>query len=134
LDSEKDYEDDVKFFVLNFLLGENLALDRFDLNDGEHRKIVDHLLFGFIKFLLFYIVGIYGAFLIGVIPEINLFILNNFFDEYSTGSTVVKNIGAETIRQGRIFPSDTDSIITVNKPVIIDEWEKLDNIASSSLI
>jgi len=56
------------------------------------------------------------------------------FDEYSIGPTVVKSVDVETIRQGRIFPSDTDLIITVNRPVIIDEWEKLDNIASSSLI
>ena len=47
------------------------------------------------------------------------------FDEYSIGPTVVKSVDVETIRQGRIFPSDTDLIITVNIPVIIDEWEKL---------
>ena len=56
------------------------------------------------------------------------------FDEYSTGPTVVKSVDVETVRQGRIFPSDTDLITTVNRPVIIDEWEKLDNTASSSLI
>jgi len=66
-------------------------------------------------------------------PEISRS-FERLFDEYSTGPTVVKSVDVETIRQGRIFTSDKDLITTVNKPVITDEWEKLDNIASYSLI
>jgi len=56
--------------VLNFLLGGNLALDRFDLNDGEHRKMVDHLLLDPTESLPLYMLGL-SAFLTGVIPEIS---------------------------------------------------------------
>ena len=132
MDSEKDDEDNVKFFVLNFLIDGNLALDRFDLNVGERRKMVDHLLLGPTVSSLPYMLG-FAAFLTCVIPEISRS-FKRLFDEYSTGPTVVKSVDVETIRQGRIFPSDTDLITTVNRSVIIDEWEKLDNIASSSLI
>ena len=131
LDSEKDDEDNVKFFVLNFLLGGNLELDRFDLNVGERRKMVDHLLLGPTVSSPPYMLGL-AAFLTCVIPEISRS-FKRLFDEYSTGPTVVKSVDIETIKQGRIFSSDTDLITTVNRPVIIDEWEKLDNIASSSL-
>jgi len=117
LDSEKDDEDNVKFFVLNF---------------GERRKMVDHVLLGPTVSSPPYMLGL-AAFLTCVIPEISRS-FKRLFDEYSTGPTVVKSVDVETIRQGRIFPSDTDLITTVNRPVIIDEWEKLDNIASSSLI
>jgi len=55
-------------------------------------------------------------------------------NDYSTGPTVVKSVDIETIRQERIFPSNTNSVTTVNRPVIIDEWKKPDNIVSSSLI
>ena len=76
---------------------------------------------------------IIAAFLTCVIPEISCS-FKQLSEKYSTGPTVVKSVDVETIRQGRIFPSDTDLITTVNRPVIIDEWEKLDDIASSSLI
>ena len=73
-----------------------------------------------------YMLGL-AAFLTCVIPEISRSFkrLFDFFDEYFTGPTVVKSVDVETIRQGRIFPSDTNLITTVNRPVIIDEWEKL---------
>jgi len=64
------FVDNVKFFVLNFLLGGNLALDRFNLNVGERRKMVDHLLLGPTVSSPPYMLGL-AAFLTCVIPEIN---------------------------------------------------------------
>ena len=129
LDSEKDDEDNVKFFVLNFLLGGNLALDRFDLNVGERRNMVGHLL-GPTDSTSPYMLGL-AAFLTYVIPVISSS-FKLLFNLYSIGPTVVKSVDVETIRQGRNYPSDTDSINTVYRPVIIEEWEKLDEIASSA--
>jgi len=60
LGSENDDEYNVKFFVLNFLLGGNLALD------GERRKMVDHLLLSPTESSSTYMLGL-AAFLTGVI-------------------------------------------------------------------
>jgi len=70
LNSEKDDEDNVKFSVLNFFLGGNLTFDRFDLNDGEYGKLVNHLLLGPTESSPSYMLGL-AAFLTGVIPEIS---------------------------------------------------------------
>ena len=92
--------------------------------------MVDHLLLGPTESSSPYMLGI-AAFLTCVIPVISSS-FKLLFNQYSTGPTVVKRVDVETIRQGRTHPSDTDSISTVNRPVIIEEWEKLDDIASSS--
>jgi len=52
------------------------------------------------------------AFLTCVIPEISCS-FKRPFDECFIRPTFVKSVDVETIRQGRIFPSDTNLITTV---------------------
>ena len=107
-------------------------LDRLDLDSGVRRQLVEYLTVGSTESSPPYIVGI-AAFLTNVIPVIN----NSFellFNLYSIRPTVVKSVDVETIRQGRIYSSDTDSNILDYRPVIFDEWEKLEEISSSTLM
>jgi len=65
---------------------------------------------------------------------------------YSVESTVAKSVDVEMIKYGFSPPderSDTDSVDNINteiiihnngRGVIIDEWEKLDTIASNALL
>jgi len=77
LDSEKDDENNVKFFVIN------LALDRFNINDRERRKMVYHLLLCPTESTSPYML-VLAAPLTCVIPDIS-YTFKRLFKQYSTG-------------------------------------------------
>jgi len=122
LDSEKDYDNNIYYFILSALLGRRSIYERIKLNDGEQRQLVTN-----------------------VIPLICRY-FKLIMKWYSVESTVVKSVDVEMIRHGFSFPSertDTDSldntnteIITRNngRGVIIEEWKKLEAIASNALL
>ena len=83
-----------------------------------------------------------AEFLTNVIPLICRSFIRLIMKWYSVESTVTKSVDVEMIRHG-FSPPDTDSIdnsnteiITRNngRGVIIEEWEKLEAIASNALL
>ena len=120
-------------------------MKKIKLNDGEQRQLVDNIFKqSSTSSTVPYFVGI-AEFLTNVIP----FICRSFrlmMKWYSVESTVAKSVDVEMIRHGFSPPgerSDTDSVDNTNteiialnngRGVIIDEWEKLETIASSALL
>ena len=144
LDSEKDYDNNIYYFILSALLGGRSIYEKIKLNDGEQRQLVDNIFKqSSTSSIVPYFVGI-AEFLTKVIPLIcRSFSLMKW---YSVESTIVKSVDVEIIRHGFSTPGeriDTDSldntnteIITRNngRGVIIEEWEKLEAIASNALL
>jgi len=145
LNSEKDYDNNIYYFILSALLGGRSIYEKIKVNDGEQRQLVDNIFKqSSISLTVPYFVGI-AEFLTNVIP----LIFRSFrlmMKWYSVESTVAKSVDVEIIRHGFSPPgerTDTDSfdntnteIITCNNGsgVIIDEWEKLETITSNALL
>ena len=127
------------------LLGGRLIYEKIKLNNGEQRQLVDNIFKqSSTSSIVPYFVEI-AEFLINVIP----LICRSFrlmMKWYSVESTVAKNMDVEMIRH-RFSPpgkrTDTDSVDNTNteiinrnngRGVIIDEWEKLEAIASNTLL
>jgi len=43
LDSEKDYDNNIYYFILNALLGGCSIYEKIKINDGEQRQLVDNI-------------------------------------------------------------------------------------------
>jgi len=144
LDSEKDYDNNIYYFILSALLDGHSIYEKIKVNDGEQRQLVDNIFKqSTTSSIVPYFVGI-AEFLTNVIPLIcRSFSL--MMKWYSVESTVDKSVDVEMIRYGFSPPGEktnTDSldntnteIITHNngRGVIIEEWEKLEAIASNAL-
>jgi len=126
---------------LSALLGGRSIYSKIKVNDGEQRQLVDNIFKqSSTSSTLPYYVGI-AEFLTNVIPLIcRSFSL--MMKWYSVESTVTMTVDVEMIRHG-FSPPDTDlidntntEIITRNngRGVIIEEWEKLEAIASNALL
>jgi len=141
LDSEKDYDNNIYYHILSALLGGRSIYSKIKVNDGEQRQLVDNIFKqSSTSSTILYFVGI-AEFLTNVIPLIcRSFIL--LMKWYS----VAKSVDVEMIRHGFSPPgeiTDTGSIDNTNteiithnngRGVIIDEWEKLEAIASNALL
>jgi len=141
LDSEKDYDNNIYYYILSALLGGRSIYSKIKVNDGEQRQLVDNIFKqSSTSSTVPYFVGI-AEFLTNVIP----LICRSFrlmMKWYSIESTVTKSVDVEMIRHGFSSP-DTDSIDNTNteiitrnngRGVIIEEWEKLEAIASNALL
>jgi len=145
LDSEKDYDNNIYYFILSALLGVRSIYEKIKVNDGEQRQLVDNIFKqSSTSSTVPYFVGI-AEFLTNVIPLIcRSFSL--MMKWYSVESTVAKSVDIEMIRHGFSPPGEkinTDSLDNTNSDiitrnnrhgVIIDEWEKLEAIASNALL
>ena len=146
LDSEKDYDNNFYYYILSALLGGGRSIyEKIKLNDGEQRQLVDNIFKqSSTSSIVSYFVGI-AEFLTNVIP----LICRSFrlmMKWYSVESTVAKIVDVEMIRHGFSPPGEeinadslnntNNEIITRNnaRGVIIDEWEKLEAIASNALL
>ena len=130
---------------MSALLGGSSTYEKIKFNDGKQRQLVDNIFKkSSTSLTVLYLVGI-TEFLTNVI----LLICRSFrlmMKWYSVESTVAKSVDVDLIRHGFSPPGerfDTDSfdntntkIITRNneRGVIIDEWEKLETIASNALL
>ena len=145
LDSEKDYDNNIYYYILSALLGGRSIYSKIKVNDEEQRQLVDNIFKqSSTSSTVPYFVGI-AEFLTNVIPLIcRSFSL--MMKLYSIESTVAESVDVEMIRYGFSPPgesSNTDSIdntsteiITHNngRGVIIEEWVKLEAIASNALL
>ena len=145
LDSEKDYDNNIYYFILSALLGGRSIYKKIKLNDGKQRQLVKNIFKqSSTSSIVPYFVGI-AEFLTNVIPLIcRSFSL--MMKWYSVESTVAKSVDIEMIRHGFSPPGEkinTDSLDNTNSDiitrnnrhgVIIDEWEKLEAIASNALL
>jgi hypothetical protein len=145
LDSEKDYDNNIYYYMLSALLGGRSIYSKIKVYDGEQRQLVDNIFKqSSTSSPVPYFVGIAG-FLTNVIP----FICRSFrlmMKWCSIESTVTKSVDVEMIRHGFSPPgemTDTDLIDNTNteiithynrRGVIIEEWEKLEAIASNALL
>ena len=129
-ESEKDFEDNINFYVLCILLGGNTIFEILDLNSEERRRLTENI---FHKpessFLYPYFVGL-AEFLTNVMPIVSRSFYS-MINKYSIGPTVVKSVDVETIRHR----SNSDTETNDNPPVgvIFEEWEELQDIATSAL-
>jgi len=145
LDSKKDYDNNICYFILSALLGGRSVYEKITLNDGKQWQLVDNIFKqSSTSSIVLYFVGI-AEFLTNVIPLIcrSFRLLMKW---YSVESNIAKSINNEIIRHGFSPPgkkTNTDSldntnteIITRNngRGVIIDEWEKLEAIDSKALL
>jgi len=145
LDSEKDYDNNIYYFILSALLGGRSIYKKIKVYDEEQRQLVDNIFKqSSTSSTVPYFVGI-AEFLTNVIPLIcRSFSL--MMKWYSVESTVAKSVDIEMIRHGFSPPGEkinTDSLDNTNSDiitrnnrhgVIIDEWEKLEAIASNALL
>jgi len=70
LDSEKDYDNNIYYFILSALLGGRSIYEKIKLNDGEQRQLVDNIFKqSSTSSTVLYFVGI-AEFLTNVIPLI----------------------------------------------------------------
>jgi len=116
LDSEKDYDNNIYYFILSALLGGLSIYSKIKDNDGEQRKLVDNIFKqSSTSSTVPYFVGI-AEFLTNVIPLIyRSFSL--MMKLYSVESIVAKNVDVEMIRHGFSPPSErsnTDSLDNTN--------------------
>jgi len=116
LDSEKNYDNNIYYFILSALFGGRSIYSKIKLNDGEQRQLVDNIFKqSSTSSIVSYFVGI-AEFLTNVIPLIcRSFSL--MMKWYSVESTVTKSVDVEMIRHG-FSPPDTDSIDTTNTEII----------------
>jgi len=69
-DSEKDYDNNIYYFILSVLLGWCSIYEKIKLNDGEQRQLVDNIFKqSSISWTVLYFVGIM-EFLTNIIPLI----------------------------------------------------------------
>jgi len=145
LDSEKDYNNNIYYYILSALLGGRSIYSKIKVNDGERRQLVNNIFKqSSTPSNVPYFVGI-AEFLTNVIPLICLS-FKLMMKLYSIESTVAKCVDVEMIRHGFSPPgemTDTDSVDSTNteiithnngRGVIIKEWEKLEAIASNALL
>jgi len=131
---------------LSALLGGRSIYSKIKVNDGEQRQLVDNIFKqSSTSSTVPYFVGI-AEFLTNVIPLIcrSFSLMMKWY--YSVESTVTKSVDVEMIRHGFSPPSemtDTNSINNTNTEIItrnngrgfiIEEWEKLEAIASNALL
>jgi len=96
-DSEKDYDNNIYYFILSALLGGRSIYSKIKLNDGEQKQLVDNIFKqSSTSSIVPYFVGI-AEFLINVIPFICRY-FRLMMKWYSVESTVAKNV--EMIRHG----------------------------------
>jgi len=145
LDSEKDYDNNIYYYILSALLGGRSIYSKIKVNDGEQKQLVENIFKqSSTSSTVPYFVGI-AEFLTNVIP----LICRSFrlmMKLYSIESTVVESVDVEMIRHGFSLPGEmtnTDSVDNTNteiithnnrRGVIIEEWEKLEAIASNALL
>jgi len=145
LNSEKDYDNNIYYFILSALLSGRSIYSKIKINDREQRQLVDNIFIqSSTSSIVPYFVGIV-EFLTNVISLIcrSFRLLMKW---YSVESTIAKSVDVEMIRHGFSPPGEkinTDSldntnteIITCNNGhgVIIEEWEKLEPITSNALL
>ena len=139
LDSEKNYDNNIYYFILSALLVGRSIYKKIKLNDVEQIQLVDNIFKqSSISSIVPYYVEI-AEFLTNVIP----LICRSFklmMKCYSVESTVAKSVDVEMIRHEFSPPgerTDTDSLDNTNTEIIthnngrgaiIDEWEKLEAI------
>ena len=131
-ESEKDFEDNINFYILCILLGGSAIFEILDLNMEERRRFINEI---FIKpmepsFLYPYFVGL-AEFLTYAMPIVSRSYFS-MINLYSIGPTVVKSVDVETIRHRR--NSDTESNDNTSRSVIFEEWEELEAISASVLL
>jgi len=140
LDSEKDYDNNIYYYILSALLGGRSIYSKIKVNDGEQRQLIDNIFKqSSTSSTVPYFVGI-AEFLTNVIPLIcrSFRLMMKWYSVESIESTFAKSVDVEMIRHGFSPPgerTDTEIINRNNKRgVIIDEWEKLEAIASNALL
>jgi len=119
LDSEKDYDNNIYYYILSALLGGRSIYSKIKVNDVEQRQLVDNIFKqNSTSSTVPYFVGIV-EFLTNVIPLIcrSFRLMMKWYSIESTESTVAKSIDVEMIRHGFSSPgerSDTDSVDNTN--------------------
>ena len=134
LDSEKDYDNNIYYYILSALLGGRSIYSKIKVNNGEQRQLVDNIFKqSSTSSTVPYFVGI-AEFPTNVIP-LTCRSFRLMMKWYSVESTVTKSVDVEMINHEFSPPgerSDTDSfnntnteIITCNngRGVIIDDEE-----------
>jgi len=112
LDSEKDYDNNIYYFILSALLGGRSIYEKIKLNDGEQRQLVDNIFKqSSTSSIVPYFVGI-AEFLTKVISLICRSFSLMMMKWYSIESTVAKSVDVEMIR------IDTDLLDNTNTEVI----------------
>lgn len=130
--SEKDFEDNLNFYVLCLLLGGNAVFENLHISSGERRRYINNIFENASRESSFpypFVVGL-AEFLTNVMPIVNC----DFFamiDLHSIRPTVVKSVDVVMIRQRR--NSDTDSNDNNTQGVMFEEWEELEALSSSPL-
>jgi len=146
LDSEKDYDNNIYYFILSAFLGRRSIYEKIKHIDGEQRQLVVNIFKqSSTSSTVPYFVEI-AEFLTNVIPLICRSFIKLMMNLHLVESTIAKSVDLEMIRYKFSPPcerSDTDlfdntntETITPNngRGVIIDEWEKLETIASNVLL
>jgi len=120
LDSEKDYDNNIYYYILSALLGGRSIYSKIKFNDGEQRQLVDNIFnLCSTSSTVPYFVGI-AEFLTNVIPLIFRsfrLMMKLYFNE----STVAESVDVEMIRHGFSPPgemTDTDSVDNTNAEII----------------
>ena len=100
LDSEKDYDNNIYYYILSALLGGRSIYSRIKVNDEDQRQLVDNIFKqSSTSSTVPYFVGI-AEFLTNVIP----LICQSFrlmMKSYSIKSTVAESVDVEMIRHDR---------------------------------
>ena len=129
-DSEKDFEDNINFYVLCILLGGNTIFEILDLNSEERRRFINDIFHeSESSFLYPYFVGL-AEFLTNVMPVVSRSFYS-MINLYSIGPTVVKSVDVEPIRHRSNSDTETNDSTPIGP--IFEEWEELQDIASSAL-
>ena len=118
------------YCVLCILLGGNTIFEILDLNSEERRRFINDIFHDSeSSFLYPYFVGL-AEFLTNVMP----FVSRSFYSMinlYSIGPTVVKSVDVEPIRHRSNSDTETNDSTPIGP--IFEEWEELQDIASSAL-
>jgi len=123
LDSEKDYNNNIYYFILSALLGRRSIYEKIKPNDKEQRQLVDNIFKQSSTSSTFsYFVEI-AKFLTNVIPLICLSfrLMMKWYSIESIESTVATSVDVKMIRHGFSPPgerSDTDSFENTNTEII----------------
>jgi len=114
LDSEKDYDNNIYYFILSALLGGRSVYSKIKVNDGEQRQLVDNTVKqSSTSSIVTYFVGI-AEFLTNVISLIcrSFRLIMNWYSVESIEFIIDKSVDIEMIRHGfspHCERSDTDS-------------------------
>ena len=145
LNSEKDYDNNIYYFILSALLGGHSIYSKIKVNDGKQRQLVDNIFKqSSTSSIVPYFVRI-AEFLTNVIPLIcRYFFLDRWWNGILLNLPLLRSVDISIIRHGYSPPderTDTDSVDNTNteiithingRGVIIDE--KLETIASNALL